>query len=170
MLTVYLIYFTADKGIQKKKKEINFMIYSISKKLRDRLLLVFLLGEGTQYLQSAVLINRLLLTIKRGAHFSFGPWHVIYAAVRPLAEQQRKAPWTRQTLGRSCLPAPSSPRTQLPASRIYGFGISSPWLPRVALQFPPGKSICATFFPASPLLKVGEKLKGAREHKKRADA
>lgn len=32
-LTVYLIYFTADKGI-KKKKEINLMIYSISKKTK----------------------------------------------------------------------------------------------------------------------------------------
>lgn len=32
---------------KKKRKEINFIIYSISKSLRDQLLLVSLLGEGT---------------------------------------------------------------------------------------------------------------------------
>lgn len=140
-------------------------------------MLVSLLGEGTQYLQSAVLINRLLLTIKRAAHFPFGPWHVINVAQTP-ARAAAKGTLDLTDPGQE-LPArlPSSPRTQLPASRIYGFGILSPW-PRDTtydkLEWRCNshqvKSICAAFSAASPLLKVGQKLTGAREHKKRADA
>lgn len=124
-----------------------------------------------------MLINRLLLTIKRVAHFSFGPWHVINVAQTP-ARAAAKGTLDLTDPGQE-LPAqlPFSPRAQPPASRIYGFGISSP-RPRDTTydklerrcDSHQGKSICATFSAASPLLKVGQKLTGAREHKKQADA